>query len=159
MPVHPMVVHFPLALIIIATCCLTFAALLPRHRHAVALATVGTWNLYFGTLAIFIALGTGFAAVLDLHVGAAAHGAVSMHLKSAVVTVCLILLAAVWRGVAGAHHSRPSWSFTLLLWMATTALLVTGYRGGQNVYRYGIGVAQPIVKLQLTGPVGTNSAL
>ena len=29
----------------------------------------------------------------------------------------------------------------MLLWAVTAALIVTGYRGGQNVYRYGIGVA------------------
>jgi uncharacterized membrane protein len=26
---------------------------------------------------------------------------------------------------------------------ATAALVVTGYRGGQNVYEYGVGVAGP----------------
>jgi uncharacterized membrane protein len=28
--------------------------------------------------------------------------------------------------------------------VATASLVVTGYRGGQNVYRYGVGVSQSI---------------
>jgi uncharacterized membrane protein len=29
----------------------------------------------------------------------------------------------------------------LVMWVATSSLIVTGYRGGQNVYRYGVGVS------------------
>ncbi len=37
--------------------------------------------------------------------------------------------------------ARPSRFFLLLLWAVTAALVVTGYRGGENVYRFGVGVA------------------
>jgi uncharacterized membrane protein len=138
---HPIAVHFPLALIVTAALTLTFAAVLPAHRHAKALAAVGTWNLCLGALAILFALGTGLAAVIDLHVGSASRQAISLHVKSAVVTTVLVLLVAVWRGAGTDADSRPSRFFMLMLWAATAALMVTGYRGGQNVYRYGIGVA------------------
>jgi uncharacterized membrane protein len=49
-----------------------------------------------------------------------------------------------WRGVGVPPDSRPSALFILLLWAATASLVVTGYRGGQNVYRYGVGVSQSI---------------
>ncbi len=141
MPAHPMVVHFPLALLISAALCLTLAWALPEHRYARTLAVVGTWNLCLGAFGVLFALGTGLAAVIDLQVGAAAHRAISMHAKSAVVTSCLVLLAAVWRCAGGVAESRPAGTFTLVLWAATVALIVTGYRGGENVYRYGVGVA------------------
>jgi len=51
-----------------------------------------------------------------------------------------LLLLAVWRG-AGTHQgSRPSWIFIIVLFAAAAALAVTGYRGGQNVYEFGVGV-------------------
>jgi len=138
---HPIVVHFPLALIVTATASLTLARMLPEVRLAATLANLGTWNLSLGAVTIFLALGTGLAATIGLQIDAAAHQAIAAHVKSAVLTTILVLLVAVWRGVGTAPDSRPTWGFLLMLWVATSALTVTGYRGGQNVYRHGIGVA------------------
>jgi uncharacterized membrane protein len=60
--------------------------------------------------------------------------------KWALFTTVALLLLAVWRGAGSAQNSRPSWLFILLLLAATGALIETGYRGGQNVYRFGVGV-------------------
>ncbi|MEA3151538.1 MAG: hypothetical protein QOD56_2477, partial [Gammaproteobacteria bacterium] len=137
---HPVVVHFPLALIVTAALALSLARVL-RGESAGTLAVVGTWNLCLGAVTVFVALSTGLAAVIGLHVDSAARQAISVHVKSAMVTTLLVTLIAVWRGAGTAANSRPSWFFVLMLWIATSALIVTGYRGGQNVYRHGIGVA------------------
>jgi len=120
---HPMVVHFPLALVVTAALFLLSARLLRRESYVATLATVGTWNLCLGAFAALLALATGLAATVGLHAGVAAHQ-----------------LLAVWRGAGSAQESRPSWIFMLVLLAATAALIVTGYHGGQNVYRHGIGV-------------------
>jgi uncharacterized membrane protein len=116
------------------------ARVLRRESYAATLATVGTWNLCLGALAALLALATGLAAAIGLHVGPAAHQAISLHVKWAIFTTLALVLLAVWRGAGSAQASRPSWLFLLVLWAATAALVVTGYRGGQNVYRYGVGV-------------------
>jgi uncharacterized membrane protein len=137
---HPIVVHFPLALVVTAAFAFGLARILPGPRHAASLATVGTWNLCLGAAAALFALATGLAAVIDLQVGPAARQAISIHMKWAMFTSLVLLLIAVWRGAGSAQDARPSWLFVLVLWAATAALIATGYRGGQNVYRYGIGV-------------------
>jgi uncharacterized membrane protein len=137
---HPIVVHFPLALIVTAAVSLSLARILRGAPLAASLANLGTWNLCLGAVGVFLALGTGLAATIGLQVDPAAHQAISAHVKSAVVTTMLVLLVAVWRGVGADPNARPTWGFLLLLWLATAALTVTGYRGGQNVYRYGVGV-------------------
>jgi uncharacterized membrane protein len=137
---HPIVVHFPLALVTTAAFFLTAARVLRRESYAATLATVGTWNLCLGAVAALFALATGLAATMGLHVDAAAHQAISMHVRWAMFTTLALLLLAVWRGAGSAQESRPSWIFVLVLLAATAALIVTGYRGGQNVYRYGVGV-------------------
>jgi uncharacterized membrane protein len=137
---HPIVVHFPLALVTTAALFLTAARVLRRESYVATLATVGTWNLCLGALAALFALATGLAAAIGLHVDAAAHQAISMHVKWAIFTTLALVLLAVWRGAGSAQESRPSWIFVLVLLAATAALIVTGYRGGQNVYRYGVGV-------------------
>ena len=136
---HPMVVHFPLALIITAAAMLLLARC-SRGSMAEALAVAGTWNLCLGAIAALFAIGTGMAAVLDLHLAVAAKEAVSIHVKWALFTSVALLLVAVWRGAGNAQNSRPSWLFLLVLLAATAALIETGYRGGQNVYRFGVGV-------------------
>jgi uncharacterized membrane protein len=57
-----------------------------------------------------------------------------------VFTTLGLLLLAIWRGAGTAQGSRPSWLFVILLVAASAALMVTGYRGGMNVYEFGIGV-------------------
>ena len=138
---HPVVVHFPLALVITAACFLSAARVLRASRAAETSAIVGTWTLVVGALGLLFALGTGLAAVADLHIGAAAHEAVSSHVKSAILTTFLVLSAAVWRGAGAPQQARPSRGFILLMWLAASSLIVTGYRGGQNVYRHGVGVS------------------
>jgi uncharacterized membrane protein len=137
---HPMVVHFPLALVVTAASFLAAARLLRQERYSATLATVGTWNLCLGAIAALFALATGLAAVLDLHVGLAARQSISLHVKWAIFTTLALVLLAVWRGAGAAQESQPSWVFIVVLVAATAALVMTGYRGGQNVYEYGIGV-------------------
>ena len=137
---HPMVVHFPLALVVTAASFLAVARLLRQGRYSATLATVGTWNLCLGAIAALFALATGLAAVLDLHVGLAARQSISLHVKWAIFTTLTLVLLAVWRGAGAAQESQPSWVFIVVLAAATAALVMTGYRGGQNVYEYGIGV-------------------
>lgn len=138
---HPLIVHFPLALIVTATALLSGARLLRAAPHGAVLATVGTWNLVLGAVAVYVALGSGLAAAMELKVSVAAHLALNAHVKSAMLSTLLVTAVGVWRGVGAAPTSRPSRLFLVLLWCTTASLIVTGYRGGQNVYRYGIGVS------------------
>jgi uncharacterized membrane protein len=137
---HPMAVHFPLALTLMACALLLGARLLRRPELTQVLALVGTWNLCLGAALAVITLGTGLAAVLNLDVSAAARASVSTHAKWAIFTTLALVLLAVWRGAGTEPRSRPGWLFIIVLLAASSALIVTGYRGGQNVYRYGIGV-------------------
>ncbi len=138
---HPIAVHFPLALVVTGTFALTAARLEILRRFAATLAIVGTWNLCLGAIAALLAVATGLAAVIHLQVGLAARLAISLHVKWALFTTVGLLLLAAWRGAGSAQDSRPSRSFLVLLWLVTAGLLVTGYRGGQNVYRFGVGVS------------------
>lgn len=137
---HPIAVHFPLALTVTAACALSAARLAARSRHGAALATVGTWNLCLGAVGALVALATGLLAVAVVDLGPQAHAAVGLHVRWAIFSVMALVLIAVWRGAGGAQDAPPSRLFLGVLWAVTAALIVTGYRGGQNVYRFGVGV-------------------
>jgi uncharacterized membrane protein len=138
---HPMAVHFPLALTVTGALALSAARLSPPARHGATLAVVGTWNLCLGAAGALLALATGLVAVANLELATPARAAVGLHVKWAIFTTAALALIAVWRGAGVDPKSRPSGVFLLLLWAVTAALIVTAYRGGQNVYRYGVGVA------------------
>ncbi len=143
---HPIVVHFPLALVVTAAFLLVAARLWRQERQAKTLATVGTWNLCIGAVAALFALASGLAALIGLHAGLAAHQSIFLHVKWAIFTSLALLLVAVWRGAGAAQESRPSWLFIVILLGMNAALVVTGYQGGQNVYRYGVGVHRDIAE-------------
>jgi uncharacterized membrane protein len=153
-----MVVHFPLALTIVAALLLVSARLLRSDTLAASMAIAGTINLCLGSVAALFALGTGLAAVLDLDVSAAVHQAISLHMKWAMFATLLLMLLAVWRGAGTAPASRPSWMFLIVLLAATAALTYTGYRGGKNVYEYGVGVKK-IAARPVEAPRGEQSAI
>ncbi len=127
-------------MVVTAAGALSAARLIPAPKPSATLAVVGTWNLCLGAVMALFAAGTGLAAALSLHLGEAARHAVTLHVKWAVFSLVLAALLAVWRGAGVASDSRPTRLFVLLLWIAAAAMLATGYRGGQNVYRYAIGV-------------------
>jgi uncharacterized membrane protein len=137
---HPLVVHFPIALVLSATALLLAARWLRNESLAATAATVGTWNLCLGAVAALFALGTGLGAVLDLDVSATVHQAISVHVKWAMLSTLLLVLLAVWRGAGSASRSRPSWIFLIVLIAASAALSFTAYRGAKNVFEYGVGV-------------------
>ena len=142
---HPMAVHFPLALTVTGALALNAARLARPERQGATLAVVGTWNLCLGAVGALLALGTGLAAVASLELAPSARAAVGLHVKWAIFTTAALALLAVWRGAGVDSNTRPSRAFLVILWVVTAALIVTAYRGGQNVYRYGVGVAQQAV--------------
>jgi uncharacterized membrane protein len=83
---------------------------------------------------------------------------VGLHVKWAIFASAALILLAVWRGAGADPKSRPSRAFVVILWVVTAALIVTAYRGGQNVYRYGVGVA-PGTELGRLQPQGDGYEL
>ena len=140
---HPLIVHFPIALTLTAGLALLVAKLARNESLAETLALIATWNLAAGAIAALFALATGLAGVLDLQVGDAARAAISTHVKWAMFTSMALILTAVWRGAGNAPRSRPSWLLVAVLSAVCAAWSVTGYFGGENVYRFGIGVMHP----------------
>jgi uncharacterized membrane protein len=138
---HPLIVHFPLAPVLTSAAAFVAARWWRDGRLAATLATLGTWNLCLGAVGAIFAFGSGLAAMLGLQLGDAPRAALGLHVRWAVSACFLVLLVAVWRGAGVPAAARPSRLFLVAILCASLALIVTGYRGGLNVYRFGIGVA------------------
>jgi uncharacterized membrane protein len=137
---HPVLVHLPLAAVLLAVLLFATSWAFRDLRLANVLNIAATVNLVVGAAGTLLAVLSGFAAMLDLDLAESAHQAVARHLRWAIFTTLAVVLLAVWRGAGTAPEARPSPLFVLLLSLATAALLMTGLLGLQNVFRFGVGV-------------------
>lgn len=135
MPLHPMVVHFPLALLAFGFC-LDVAgrvARRPWHRPGYALLLAGT----AGAMAAVI---TGNLAAADLR-GSVHAEAIQQHEDYATLALLLYLAAALGRlpgFLRGEAVLAPAWLVAGAV--ALGLLWAAGLQGGALVYERGIGV-------------------
>jgi uncharacterized membrane protein len=141
---HPLVVHFPIALLFTAAGLDVLGWMLRCNRSLRFVATV----LYvLGTLTIVPTYFIGRAAAASIWLPGMAHAAVKEHWDWAFRTVwffailTVVRLVLLWRARA---HPRPALiaALTLAGLVGVVLLGETGDRGGRLVYEYGVGVAR-----------------
>ncbi len=140
--VHPLLVHFPIALLMTA---LLFdgLALKRPQLHRVAL-----WNLSLGTLGAGAAVWSGYQAADIAKHSFEIHQVMELHRKLGIATLVLGSLVVIWRLW---KRDQLSPRFRLLTWLIMLAMTGTlGYGahlGGRLVYEFGVG-----------GPFGKSDA-
>ncbi|MDQ2715144.1 MAG: hypothetical protein M3Z08_09585 [Chloroflexota bacterium] len=163
--IHPILVHFPIALLIVAVL-LDFLALFLRRAHLVEAAT---WCLGFGALGLLAAELSG--NLIEDHVNRALAGnLLELHKTFALTTVftfcTLFVLRIVWLSPHILSALRPSIPATASLERSLLAVLpilgktspllislyllaslaglvflsITGFLGGSMVYDHGVGM-------------------
>jgi len=133
---HPLVVHFPLALILVATPLMLAARLLRSETMASITAIVGTWNLCLGALARAVRTGNRLRrAARPGRQRRRSPGDFAAHEMGDVFNAAL---GACCHLARRRHASRVAavLDFIIVLLAATAALTVTGYRGAKNVYEF-----------------------
>lgn len=143
---HPLFVHFPIALLMTAALT-TFLAAFNHKAGAEAFARV---CLYLGTLAMALTAVTGFFAAQTVARVAGAGPLVEQHRNFAVAAFLIAVVLSAWSIVAWRRLKRAPRPLGIYL-LGHAALLVTlalaGWRGGLLVHDYGVGT-------KLTGPGG-----
>jgi len=135
---HPMLVHFSIALLIIATLFYSASLLFGSGERSQTLLAAARWNLWVGVAISFVTVLTGWMAYNSVANDALSHQAMTLHMKWALPTLGLWIVAVSWGFFS--RKIKASLIFILFLWISTASLLVTGYLGAENVYRHGIGV-------------------
>lgn len=144
---HPMVVHFPIALLLVALLFDVAALFFPRAElaraslYVSAIAAVGAIAAYFTGEAAeeHVEHLPGIETLLERHED------LGKLLMVAAIAVLVIRLAFFWRR----WHETVAGRAVLAFFGAVLAIIVgaTGYAGGQLVYEYGAGV-RPILEQQ-----------
>ena len=136
---HPVAVHFAIALLFTAVLLLLIGSSLGVDGRGSKLVLVGRWNLLLGAVAAAWAVLTGWLAYNGVAHDTVAHQAMTVHLRWANPTVVLFVGLAAWFWIRRGAKAFGVVALVLLL-VGALALARTGYLGGENVYRYGLGV-------------------
>jgi uncharacterized membrane protein len=133
---HPMLVHFPVVLLLGAAALDALALMARRQRLAVA----ARWMLWAGTLAAGVAVWSGHesAEALEDHVGPDAAALIDLHHDLAVFVLVAAAFLSVVRLVFGERRFRGA-SVVLAIVLAVTVAIVA-HLGGQLVYLHGVAV-------------------
>jgi uncharacterized membrane protein len=137
---HPIVVHFPIALTVIAFM-LSIAAYARRsHPLSAQLAAAGHFTLWLAALSAATAVLFGWLALNSVNHDDAGHVAMLLHRSWAVPTSIGLILLASWDAWKYRLNELISVPMLFLLFLLSQAIAVTGWLGGEVVYRHGIGV-------------------
>ena len=145
--IHPMIVHFPIVLLLLVAGFEVVATLVGRDisgRTATGNVAVGMISMaavaavvafYFGDIALSVAEGRGFESdVAEIHEGLGRFVAIA-------TSVWAVVRVGLW--VRNVRLSRPLAFVLPVVSIAGAALVVwTAYYGGQLVFDLGVNVAK-----------------
>jgi uncharacterized membrane protein len=135
---HPMVVHFPIALIIVGFLADFLGLILKKEAW---LVKAGFWLMMLGFLAALVAFGTGyfFTSAMEGDPGIVRE----RHETFAILTLISITLSVIFRIVIVALRKEGSglkYISVGLYFLAFAFVSITGYIGGSLVMDYLIGM-------------------
>ncbi len=136
---HPIFVHFTVALLSLAVMLFAVTPMLSGTLQE-QWRIVARWALWFGAAVTVVTAATGLYAYSTVAHDAPSHAAMTDHRNWAVATLSLFLLLATWSIVWIRRHKVPGVLFIAGMVISGGVLASTAWRGGESVYRYGLGV-------------------
>jgi len=131
---HPMLVHFPIALIVVG---FIFDIVAILYKKEVCLSTVGFYLLILGTIAALAALFTG--ALFTAEMTGTAGAVKDTHELFAWITVGNLVVLTAFRillKIQKKENTSLKWVAFALYGMAAISVSITGFYGGTLVYNY-----------------------
>jgi len=137
--VHPLLVHFPIALL----SCFFLLDVCGVAARSHPLRAAARWLLYLGALGAVAAAAAGWIAAQRVPHGAVVHEIMEWHGRLGITVAGLASILALWRAVAQERLALMATSMQLLLAAVLVVAMSFGADlGGLMVYGYGVGVRQ-----------------
>lgn len=142
LPIHPIVIHFPIALAFISLCFDLGRWFWGRAR----LIEAGFWGgstplLIAAMLGAFVSVATGLVAESSAPQTEVVGELIESHETAAFVVSGGLAVLAFWRiALRGRFPRRGAYLYLALLLLVTLVLLYGAFLGGKMVYNHGVGV-------------------
>lgn len=132
-PLHPAIVHFPIALAVTSVAADSASFVWSSS----ALAVVGAWTIAMAAAGSVAAAAAGYRDMRRDRLNPRTHALVHLHMRFGFVVVTALIALAAWRWAANA----PSPVYLAFAWIALIVVLAQAWLGGEVVYAHGAGVA------------------
>lgn len=142
---HPVLVHFTISLVSISV----FFYILyyaisyftnTQKRYVLELEIVARWCLWLGVIITIFTVSAGFYAYNTVEHDAPSHEAMTIHRNFAAVTFIFLIFIGLFSGWLYYKGKKKSLTLIVGLLIIQILLTLTAWRGGELVYRYGLGV-------------------
>lgn len=138
---HPLMVHFPIALISVSAFFhLSARVLRYRPRYASHCAVLAHTTLWLGALAALPAVILGWLAFNTVNHDEAGHAAMLLHRAWALATWLVLSMLAAWDAWHHKVDATPARWLVGAVIAAWVLVAATAWHGGELVYRHGLGV-------------------
>jgi uncharacterized membrane protein/ketosteroid isomerase-like protein len=140
---HPIFVHFTVTLLAITGVLQILIWLFKTKFNSDSIVSTQKWLVILGSLAIVLTIATGLQAYYSVNHDTVSHLAMTNHRNWALITAIIFLLGAVL------YFLFPKRKQVLgggLFVIAALLLSITAFKGGELVYKHGLGVmSMPVV--------------
>lgn len=161
---HPIFVHFTVGLLSISVFFYILAYLSDRFNIISSpikteLEIAARWCLWSGAIITILTVIAGFFAYNSVAHDMPSHYAMQIHRNWALSTATVAVLIAFWSFLRYIKQKALSINLILVLLLMQGLLLSTAWRGGELVYRYGLGVRDlpDSMDSSMRGKVNTHS--
>lgn len=137
---HPLFVHFTIGLLLTAVVFFVLSHLTKEKKKSEQITIAAKWMLWTGAGFAAVTVATGLYAFATVGHDEPAHLAMKDHRLWAIITAGAFISLAVFSLLKHRKgHPLPG-LFTPFLIICAALLVITGYKGGELVYRHGLGV-------------------
>lgn len=134
--IHPIFTHFTIGLFSISALFYLAGAVFKKEN----LLITARWNLWIGAIITLGTVTAGLYAYNTVAHDGQSHAAMTDHRNWALITAVTFIILALWAAWKQRGAKTVSAFFVIAILLASGLLAVTGFKGGEVVYRHGIGV-------------------
>lgn len=135
--IHPIFVHFPIALLIITGIIALIDLLFSKYQ----LKKIILWNLLFASTGTIFTVASGLRDAGVIPHNEIIHEIMELHEKIGIVILIISSVLTAWIIIRISKMNKlENFLFVFVLWVALALVSYNGYLGGKMVYDNGAGI-------------------